>query len=76
MKEDNRPVVYEMPIYCGRTKVWRVLNLNTGTIYSMDFPTIEKAIKSIKSSKNDTYKRIKVEVDEIVDKLNFKDNFN
>jgi hypothetical protein len=67
--KDKREIIYEMPVYCGAMKVWRVLNLHSGTIYSMNFPTFEKASKSIKSSKNDTYNRIKVEIPEICNLL-------
>ena len=39
--------IYEMPVYCGRLKEWRILNLNTGTIYSMSYETEENAKKDI-----------------------------
>lgn len=39
--------IYEMAVYCGRTKVWRVLNINTGTVYSSEFGTIGEANASI-----------------------------
>ena len=40
--------IYEMPVYCGAMKVWRILNLNTGTVYSMDYETLEACKKEIK----------------------------
>lgn len=40
--------IYEMPVYCGRQKEWRILNLNTGTVYSNSYETEEEAINSIK----------------------------
>lgn len=39
--------IYETAVYCGRTKVWRVLNLNTGTVYSAEYPTQLAALESI-----------------------------
>jgi len=39
--------IYETPVYCGRTKVWRVLNLNTGTVYSSEYESRAKAMESI-----------------------------
>ena len=39
---------YEMPVFCGRQKEWRVLNLNTGTVYSTSYETEKEAINSIK----------------------------
>ena len=39
--------IYEVPVYCGSQKVWRILNLNTGTIYSMDYDTEEQAFANI-----------------------------
>jgi hypothetical protein len=29
--------IYETIVYCGRTKVHRILNLNTGTLYSSEY---------------------------------------
>lgn len=43
--------IYETAIYCGRSKVWRVLNLSTGTIYSADFESKEEAEASIEDGK-------------------------
>ena len=27
-------MIYEMPVYDGRTKEWRILNITTGSVYS------------------------------------------
>ena len=35
--------IYETVVYCGARKVFRILNLMSGTIYSMDFETQEEA---------------------------------
>jgi hypothetical protein len=43
--------IYETVVYCGRTKVWRVLNLNTGTVYSLDYEEKQQAIDSIEDGK-------------------------
>lgn len=40
-------VILEMAVYCGRLKVWRILNINTGTIYSVDYPEKEQAEAAI-----------------------------
>lgn len=32
-------MIIETVVYCGRLKVFRVLNLNTGTVYSVDYDT-------------------------------------
>lgn len=39
--------IYETAVYCGRTKVWRVLNLNTGTVYSVEYESRSLALASI-----------------------------
>lgn len=39
--------LYETAVYDGAMKYWRILNLNTGTVYSSNFPTIEKAEAAI-----------------------------
>lgn len=39
--------IYEMPVYDGRTKKWRILNLTTGTVYSSDFTTHDAAYTAI-----------------------------
>lgn len=37
-----------MPVYCGSEKVWRILNLDTGTVYSSNFVDAETAFTAIK----------------------------
>lgn len=39
--------IYECPVYDGRTKEWRILNLNSGTVYSSEFNTEEEASLAI-----------------------------
>ncbi len=39
--------IWEVPVYCGARKVWRVLNLSTGTVYNYDDETQAEAIASI-----------------------------
>lgn len=39
--------IYETVVYCGRTKVFRVLNLNTGTVYCLEYETLEEAEATI-----------------------------
>lgn len=41
-------MIYEMPIYDGGLKVWRVLNLQTGTFYCLEYKTEALALASIK----------------------------
>lgn len=41
--------IYELPVYDGRTKVYRVLNLSTGTVYSPSYETLTEAIASIEA---------------------------
>lgn len=43
--------IYEMPVYCGKQKEWRILNLNTGTVYSCAYETEEAAANSIENGK-------------------------
>ena len=40
-------MIYEMPVYCGKLKEWRILNLLTGTVYSSDFPSEDAAFNAI-----------------------------
>ena len=60
-----------MPVYCGALKVWRVLNLNTGTVYSMHFNSEKEAIASIQEGEiraGATVKKVSIpQVCEIVD---------
>jgi hypothetical protein len=44
-------IIYEMPIFCGRLKEWRVLNLNTGTVYPSSFEFYQQAADSIEDRK-------------------------
>jgi hypothetical protein len=39
--------IFEVVVYDGRMKVFRILNLNTGTVYSYDFETFEEATAGI-----------------------------
>lgn len=40
--------IYEVPVFDGQWKGWRLLNLNTGTVYSgVEYETKELAAKSI-----------------------------
>jgi len=43
--------IYEMVVFCGRTKVFRILNISTGSLYSMDFKTQKEAEDAIDSEK-------------------------
>lgn len=40
-------MIYELVVYCGSTKVFRVLNLFTGTVYSNTYDTFDEASASI-----------------------------
>lgn len=40
-------IIYEMPVYCGRLKEWRVLNLTTGTVYSNAYESESEAASKI-----------------------------
>lgn len=40
-------IIYECPVYCGRLKEWRVLNVNAGTVYTRGFETFKEASNSI-----------------------------
>lgn len=39
--------IYETIVYCGRLKMFRILNLNSGTIYSMEYETEGEARNNI-----------------------------
>lgn len=41
--------IYEMPVYDGRIKDWRILNITTGTVYSSSFPTHDAAYFAIEA---------------------------
>jgi hypothetical protein len=43
----HRESIIEVTVYDGALKVWRILNLNTGSIYSMRYETEEIARDSI-----------------------------
>ena len=40
-------MILETVVYDGAIKVWRVLNLNTGTVYSMHYDSQVEALNSI-----------------------------
>lgn len=40
-------MIIETAVYDGRLKEWRVLNLYSGSVYSMRFDTQEEALASI-----------------------------
>lgn len=40
-------LIIEVPVYCGARKVWRTLNLNTGTVYGTEHPTEQDAYNAI-----------------------------
>ena len=39
--------IYEVVVFDGAIKTFRILNLTTGTVYSMNFDTFEDADKAI-----------------------------
>lgn len=43
--------IFELPVYDGAQKVFRVLNLATGTVYSNEHNTLNEAIKGIEDGK-------------------------
>jgi hypothetical protein len=45
------PFIYETVVYCGRMKHFRILNINTGTVYASDFPTRKEAEDAIEDGK-------------------------
>lgn len=52
--------IYETVVFDGRTKDFRVLNLNTGTVYSLPYKDFDAAVASIivgevRGSKTVTY---------------------
>lgn len=44
-------LILETVVYDGSQKVWRILNLNTGTVYSSEFAEQVKAIDAIEHGK-------------------------
>lgn len=40
--------IYEIIVFDGQTKDWRVLNLNTGTIYTTGHKSYELALSAIR----------------------------
>lgn len=66
-----RNLIYEVAVFDGRMKDWRVLNLTTGTIYSPRYVTEAEANEAINDGEvraGATVKRI--DRKEIVQKLN------
>lgn len=41
-------VIYETTVYDGSSKEWRILNINSGTVYSMRYDSEEEASAAIK----------------------------
>jgi hypothetical protein len=39
--------IWEMPVYCGRLKEWRILNITTGSVYSGSHASQESASEAI-----------------------------
>lgn len=52
-------MIYELVVYCGSTKVFRVLNLATGTVYSNTYDTFEEASASIEDGETRSGKVVK-----------------
>lgn len=46
-RAEKRKMIFETVVYCGAMKVFRVLNLSTGSIYSSDFATEDEANEAI-----------------------------
>jgi hypothetical protein len=40
-------LIFETAIFDGRSKEWRILNLNTASIYTMSYDTEEEALAAI-----------------------------
>lgn len=56
-------MIYEMVVYCGARKVFRILNITTGSIYSMDYETEKEASDAIEDGEErcgDIVKRISI----------------
>lgn len=45
-------MIFEMVVYCGALKEWRILNITTGSLYSMSYETQAEAEAGIKSGEN------------------------
>lgn len=39
--------IFEIPVYDGSQKVWRVLNITSGTVYSPEYETEDEANAAI-----------------------------
>ena len=52
--------IHETPVYCGAMKVWRILNVNSGTLYSMEYDTEEQALNGIKAGEVRNNKTVKL----------------
>lgn len=64
-------MIYETVIYDGALKNYRVLNLNTGTFYSMSFDSFEIANQAIKNGETRAGQTVKrTELREILQALN------
>lgn len=55
--------IFETAVYDGRNKTWRTLNINTGTVYTMDYGSQEAALNAIENGVNRagmTVKRVRL----------------
>jgi hypothetical protein len=50
--------IYETVVYCGRMKEYRILNLTTGSIYSMSYEDSGSAFKDINDEEMRFGKRV------------------
>jgi hypothetical protein len=55
-------MIFEMVVYCGALKEWRILNITTGSLYSMSYGSQEEAEAGIKSGENRANKGEKPEI--------------
>lgn len=62
--------IYEVPIYDGALKNWRILNLLSGTFYSMSYDTFEEANANIDEEMRAELRVKKVTLQQIVEALN------
>lgn len=51
--------IYEVVIYDGGLKVWKVMNITTGSLYSFEYNTFEEAEASIEDGKGRVGKVVK-----------------